>query len=108
MKEPYYRQLNAWAQVQAAPQPTSQQQFNTISGLSVAVGDASTSNPQLLQQQLLQPQPAAAAGAVGGTAPEAVVAEGGAIAQPATASAGGGAGNGAAQSATAGFYALAV
>lgn len=43
MKEPYYRQLNAWAQAQAVPQAaTTQQQVNTIPGLSVTVGDVAS------------------------------------------------------------------
>lgn len=43
MKEPYYRQLNVWAQAQAVPQAaTTQQQVNTIPGLSVTVGDVAS------------------------------------------------------------------
>jgi len=50
MKEPYYRQLNAWAQVQPVPQAAAQQQVNSIPGLSVAVGDISS--PLHLEQQV--------------------------------------------------------
>lgn len=100
MKEPYYRQLNAYAQLQAVPQATTQQQVKTIPGLSVAVGDISTADAQLQQQQQQQ-------GEVGGL--QQVAAEGGAAAGAAGSPVMGAAGNnGAAQSAAAGFYALAV
>lgn len=99
MKEPYYRQLNAYAQLQAVPQATTQQQVNTIPGLSVAVGDISTASEQLQQQQQQ--------GAAGGL--QQVAGEGGAAVGAAGSPVVGAAGNnGAAQSAAAGFYALAV
>jgi hypothetical protein len=61
MKEPYYRQLNAWAQAQAVPQAaTTQQQVNTIPGLSVTVGDVVAG--QQPPGVLLPPAAAAAAG----------------------------------------------
>lgn len=50
MKEPYYRQLNAWAQ--AVPQAaTTQQQVNTIPGLSVTVGDVAGDTAGVLLPQ---------------------------------------------------------
>lgn len=67
MKEPYYRQLNAWAQAQAVPQAaTTQQQVNSIPGLSVTVGDVVAGQQQGGAAQppgvLLPPAAAAAAG----------------------------------------------
>lgn len=105
MKEPYYRQLNAWAQVQAVPQAAAQQQVNSIPGLSVTVGDIS-SPPHLQQQvQVASSSVLPAGGAV--PAAEQYVGSSQAGVQGAVGTAAAGA-SGAAQSAAAGVLSLAV
>jgi hypothetical protein len=126
MKEPYYRQLNVWAQALPQASPATQQQASTIPGLSVICGDG-TMSPQMqpLQQQVLQAGAVsmlptqlvvggdaagaqevgmAGAGAVAGVP----VADAAAAAAGAAAGGTGAAGSGGAQSATSGVCALMV
>ena len=128
MKEPYYRQLNVWAQALPQASPATQQQASTIPGLSVICGDGTLSpqmQPLQQQQQVLQAGAVsmlpnqlvvggdaagaqevgmAGAGAVAGLP----VADAAAAATGAAAPGAAAAGSGAAQSATAGVCALMV
>lgn len=54
MKEPYYRQLNAWAQVQTLQQPATQQQVTTLPGLSIDVGGGAAAGAAMGGQQQQQ------------------------------------------------------
>jgi hypothetical protein len=101
MKEPYYRQLNTWAQT--VPQAATPQHVTTVPGLSLAVGDVGAGQQQQLLQ--VQPLPAAAAGVgVDAGAAAAAAAGTGAAVLPGFGAAAGGQ----EQSAAAGVYALAV
>lgn len=98
MKEPYYRQLNTWAQ--AVPQAATPQHVTTVPGLSLAVGDVGAGQ----QQQLLQVQPVPMASTGAGVDASAAAVGPGAAALPGFGAAAGGQ----EQSAAAGVYALAV